>query len=803
MQMLQPLMNELITFLLGYGCALILVILRFPSFKGKTRVAFFLVAVTTYLFIITLLWRLLKNSASAFAVFFVSCILGLFILLILGYMVFFRKPGDENIEFRGPKAESSSSVFWGNGSHTICAIITGVLAFVFATSAPAFAVEAPAIPGKPGFSDITTTSVTISWNANGNPAGTQYELEQKGKGKNWLSLAVTTETFFLEAGLAADREYSYRVKAINSIGQESPWSGTGSFTTNPPGLPVVTVFSGAVLVYGDTAAPPLEFTCDQDAAYEIQSGGDGSPDSGASICSGIVKAGVTESIILDRDNDLEPDNAAITVFVTCFESGAPLNFGFRECTVYDDHAPPGANVNYPNDGQVLAGVTHFSGVASDTGGGSVALVELLLHDVGDDLYWDNETLAFSSTTPLFFAVTGHGNWFMNAAVMNFEDAYSYTVSARATDTGGNIGPVTAAVNFSIDGNLPNISIEFPNTPLGVIGPNADAVVRWSVDTDGDYYVRVGGAGEISSGVDAGSGVVTAGETIETKVPATLFQENCNEKLFIIVQNIAPSVAYDFRVFRNDRVPPATTLETVLTEEMKPPAVITGWSGDDAAGLVSLELAVRDGYNSYYDPAAGMFTPAPVYFKPGGLSSWSFVTDDVPWLNAVKYSILVRAKDAVGNIEERELGFFKAVSETEGFFNNEKKSSSGGGCFLATACYEATASGQASVCFVLVANHTGRYHVPASDFAKLETLRRFRDGVLSRYSLGRSFIRCYYRNSPAAALKIRKNTAAKKVVRYTVVTPAYLVAREILGESYLIRTMCFLILLIGLFAARKK
>jgi hypothetical protein len=760
--MLQPFFNELITFLLGYGCALILVILRFPSFRGKTRVAFFLVAVTIYLFIITMLWRLLKGNASASAVFFIFCILGLFVLLIFGYMVFIRKLGEEEIDFKGPEAESSSSVFRGHGSHGMCLIIIGVLAFVFASSVPAFAVEAPTVPGQPVFSDITTTSVTVSWNPNGNQPGTEYELEQKGKGKNWFSRGVTTETFFLDVGLASDREYSYRVRSVNTIGQESSWSETGSFTTNPPGLPVVTVFSESVLVYGVTAAPPLEFTCDQDADFEIQSGGDGSPGSGASFYSGTVKAGEKVSIILDRDIDLEPDNTAVDVFVTCLESGAPLNFGFRECVVYDDHASPAADVDYPNDGQTLAGVTHFSGVASDTGGGSVAMVELLLHDVGDDLYWDNETLAFDSATPLFFAVTGRENWFMNAAAVGFQDAHSYAVSVRATDTGGNIGPVAAAVSFSIDGNLPSISIEFPNTPLGVIGPNADAVVRWSVDSDSDYYVRVGGTGEIGTGV-------------------------------------TPSVAYDFRVFYNDRVPPVTTLETILAEETGPPAVITGQSHDNVAGLASVELAIRDAYNSYYDPAENIFTPVPRYFSADGLSSWSFDARDVPWLNAVTYTILVRAEDAVGNVEDRELGFFTAVSETEGFFPDKKKSSSGGGCFLATACY--TDCGLKD--YRIVGNSTGTYYMSPESYGKLETLRTFRDGVLSRYGFGRSFIRCYYRNSPAAAVRIRNNSFAKKVVRYTVVTPAYLVAREILGESYFLRTMCFLVLLIGLFAVRKK
>jgi cold shock CspA family protein len=64
-----------------------------------------------------------------------------------------------------------------------------------------------------------------------------------------------------------------------------------------------------------------------------------------------------------------------------------------------------------------------------------------------------------------------------------------------------------------------------------------------------------------------------------------------------------------------------------------------------------------------------------------------------------------------------------------------------GCFIATAVY---------------GDH---------ETAEVLALRRFRDRVLMRSALGRTFVALYYRASPALAIWLEKKTFAKRPVRY--------------------------------------
>lgn len=73
-------------------------------------------------------------------------------------------------------------------------------------------------------------------------------------------------------------------------------------------------------------------------------------------------------------------------------------------------------------------------------------------------------------------------------------------------------------------------------------------------------------------------------------------------------------------------------------------------------------------------------------------------------------------------------------------NMRIESKSGGACFVATAVYE------------------NECH-PDVIF-----LRRFRDGFLSRYSMGKAFISWYYINGPKLALKIKKSNRLKVFTR---------------------------------------
>ncbi|RLJ03949.1 MAG: hypothetical protein DRP14_04210, partial [Candidatus Aenigmatarchaeota archaeon] len=58
--------------------------------------------------------------------------------------------------------------------------------------------------------EINPTQIVIEWNANGNPAGTYYNLERNGS-----SIYENTATTYTDSGLICSSKYSYRVRAKN------------------------------------------------------------------------------------------------------------------------------------------------------------------------------------------------------------------------------------------------------------------------------------------------------------------------------------------------------------------------------------------------------------------------------------------------------------------------------------------------------------------------------------------------------------------------------------------------------------
>lgn len=77
----------------------------------------------------------------------------------------------------------------------------------------------------------------------------------------------------------------------------------------------------------------------------------------------------------------------------------------------------------------------------------------------------------------------------------------------------------------------------------------------------------------------------------------------------------------------------------------------------------------------------------------------------------------------------------------------------GGCFIATACY-------------------GDYNHP-----NVLVLRQFRDNILTKSIIGRSFISFYYKHSPALANKIEKQNNLKSLIRLTLIYPLVLLTSK--------------------------
>jgi endo-1,4-beta-xylanase len=110
----------------------------------------------------------------------------------------------------------------------------------------------PAIPGTPGTptaSNVTSSSLTLSWSASSGTV-TNYQIERAtgATSTSFAQVGTSTSTSFNDSGLAANTTYRYRVRATNSAGN-SAYSAitnvtTGGTTTQPPGTPGTLSASG-------------------------------------------------------------------------------------------------------------------------------------------------------------------------------------------------------------------------------------------------------------------------------------------------------------------------------------------------------------------------------------------------------------------------------------------------------------------------------------------------------------------------------------------------------------------------------
>ena len=95
--------------------------------------------------------------------------------------------------------------------------------------------SAPSAPGTPTASDITNTSVKLSWSAATDDKGIKnYDVLRGG-----TKVATVTGTTYTDTGLTAGTDYSYTVQARDTADQTGPASGavavrTTGGTTEPP-----------------------------------------------------------------------------------------------------------------------------------------------------------------------------------------------------------------------------------------------------------------------------------------------------------------------------------------------------------------------------------------------------------------------------------------------------------------------------------------------------------------------------------------------------------------------------------------
>jgi hypothetical protein len=118
----------------------------------------------------------------------------------------------------------------------------------------------PNAPGTPTLSDVSTTTIDVSWTA---PSGgaASYELQRciGGSCTEYMTIATTTNLFYDDTGLMLNTSYSYQVLARNAVGATSSLSSVVSTTTLTTTAPSVTT-SAATSITSTSATIPGNIT---------------------------------------------------------------------------------------------------------------------------------------------------------------------------------------------------------------------------------------------------------------------------------------------------------------------------------------------------------------------------------------------------------------------------------------------------------------------------------------------------------------------------------------------------------------
>jgi hypothetical protein len=96
--------------------------------------------------------------------------------------------------------------------------------------------QAPKVPGNFVATALGVSQVKLTWAAAPrNLRVTKYEVERKDPGStSFVHVGTTTGTSYMDMGLAAGSNYSYRVLVRDARGRLKEYSGIGSVTTGSP-----------------------------------------------------------------------------------------------------------------------------------------------------------------------------------------------------------------------------------------------------------------------------------------------------------------------------------------------------------------------------------------------------------------------------------------------------------------------------------------------------------------------------------------------------------------------------------------
>jgi hypothetical protein len=433
--------------------------------------------------------------------------------------------------------------------------------------------------------------------------------------------------------------YSFTVQAMDNSGVTA--SKALAVTINEE--PAISVTNVAPSVLGKSDLSRITWKSNRAGNYTIELGGGGQMGNGAVLLGPMPCAAGIPVVTTVLEADI-PDNQSTEVWIYV-EITSPVETLCASVTLYDDQKNPTSLIMVPEDNQSIGGLELVSGIAFDNGGGSVTKVEIAIQEIATSLYWDGT--GFNSSTIIWLTAPGTERWTYNVSGVTFEDTKSYRIKSRAYDSVDNVENPSAGVMFTMDSNLPVVTIS--SVSPRVIGPLQASAVRWSCTHDGSYLVEAGGNGAPGSGSQIENGSCFASVAVTTPVNESNIADNTTATIYVIVTDNAAQTAFAFTDITDDHIPPAVFITFPANgSTINGASQIIGNASDTGGSVVHrVEIAISSG-GLYYD-GIGFDCTNIITYPALGSSAWTFDTSDIPWQNGNNHTITAFAYDCATNV----------------------------------------------------------------------------------------------------------------------------------------------------------
>ncbi len=451
----------------------------------------------------------------------------------------------------------------------------------------------------------------------------------------WHSATGTTSwTLSLADTLFSDAvTYNISSRATDTAGNVQTSLGTGSFTWDEtPPDPTFAIDAGAP--YAVSTSVNLNISdVTQIAAYRVDNGAD---------CSGASWTGYTVNPIAFT---LTASQGAQTVCMQVKDAVGNVSSTATDSIIYDNVLPASVVSTSGTLGiDSTAGAnTDITGTASD----ATSLVASMSVSVqaGAGSCLNALKTAFDAACPEWHSAAGTTSWTLSLADTLFSDAVTYNISARATDTAGNVQTSLGTGSFTWD--------ETPPDPTFTIDAGAPYAVSTSVNLNISDVTQIA-AYRVDNGADC-SGASWTGYTVNP-IAFTLTASQGAQTVCMQVKDAVGNVsstATDSIIY--DNVLPTSTITTSGTLGPETDTGLTstliGTASDATSGVASVSISIQEGTGNCLNAGQTAFdTACPVWHSVTGTTSWTIDINDSLFVDGTTYNLSSRATDTAGNVQ---------------------------------------------------------------------------------------------------------------------------------------------------------